>query len=175
MRSDDQDIPPPDDFDDLIAQSEADWPSEPSEPAAVVSVPKIKRVLREYTRLLIPTRDELRDFDPRSDRELSPVACQVLAAVTSQLRFPVDDPNHPAYRRRLQQAKSRELDKYVFDSFEEVDSLIDIIDKALASIHLLDQFDQRLPESWSNLPHAMLARAINAYAFAVFASAVVRN
>jgi len=174
MNSDDQNIPP-DDFDDLIAQSEADWPSEPSQPATIIAIPRIRRLLREYSRALIPVRDELRDLDPRSDRELSPLACQVLAAVTAGLRFPPEDPHHSAYRRRLQQAEARNLDQYAIDAFEEVSALIDIIEKARASLHLLDEFDLRLPETWANLPQAMLARSINAHAFAVFGSAVVRS
>lgn len=173
MTSDDYDIPP-DDFDDLIAQSETEWPAEPSMPAAVLSIPLIKSILRDKVRTLMPVRDELRDFDRRSKTALSPMACQVLAAITARLRFPIDEVDHPAYVYRLEQAQTRQSDRFVPDAFEEVDSLIDIIDKALHSLHMLDLFDQRLPDSWSNLPYPALARSINAYAFAVFGGAIVR-
>lgn len=172
MTSDDQNIPS-DDFDDLIAQSEAEWPSDPSPRATIISIPRIKFMLRDFIREMTPVRDELRELDPRSERKLCAGSYQALASVTSGLRFPPDDTDHPVYQIRLREASERKLDRHAIDAFVEVDAIIDIAEKALASIHLLDQFNQRLPDSWGNLPPNYLAREINAYAFAVFGSAVV--
>jgi hypothetical protein len=179
MASDAHPFPDQDDFDRLMDESEQVAPAAvafDTRPATTppLSIPHLKRRLRDQLRELYPVRDALDGLQGKPSAKVPNLACAVIASVAAGLRFPVPDQEHPTYQKALALASARRLDHYGEDAFEEVSALIDIIEKALKGLHLLDQFDQRLPESWSNLPPSQLARSINGYTLTIFANAVVK-
>lgn len=168
----------PDFFDQLIADSTPDEQDCEAEDRRSLTpppfIPALRRTLRDFASTLDVTKDDMLRYRTGETRYLSVFAKQAIAAAAAGLRYPVHDEDHDLYRRALSDIE-RYADNFFDDAQDEVVALRRIVEKAQASLHLIDTFGLQLPQRWSNLPPAELARSINAYALTVFASPVVNG
>ena len=144
----------------------------PTEAAPTIQTLRLR--LQEFVRALRKLKAELETTGQPAGIVLSNAAASLLAATATSVPIPVEDPHSEAYRRALADAKAGKLGKWREIAIEEIDYLIDIVEKAKTSLHTLDVFDKQPLLQWSNLPPQHLARAINVYALLIFQAAVVR-
>ena len=124
---------------------------------------QLRRRLNKALEEARDVRKELAELLGSRSRTCSSKAASVIACVAINERYPAEDPDDELNQKALFSVKAGRLwTDYLPEALAEIESQIDILQKGMSSLHILDQFDRPTLREWSKLQAPALARAINA-------------